>query len=143
MQLEEIRKRSFWVILMRGPDLGTFLYELSVKVRLKFEFRPRTCQQSLNKHLNWTKNRTLKNGIRNMPDVWFTLKIYVHTFRIYEGQRRTDESPSFEKYTYGSYVGTVTIFDESWADYLSQGLEEKKISFFHFQPFFYGIFWWR
>ena len=28
---EEFRKRSFWVILIRGPDLGTFLYELSVK----------------------------------------------------------------------------------------------------------------
>ena len=50
---------------------------------------------------------------RNMSDVRVTLKIYVHTYRIYEGQGRTDESPSFEKYTYGSYVDTVTIFDES------------------------------
>ena len=31
MKLEEIRKRSFCVILMRGPDLDKFLYELSVK----------------------------------------------------------------------------------------------------------------
>ena len=31
MNFGQIRKRSFWVILMRGPDLGTFLYELSVK----------------------------------------------------------------------------------------------------------------
>ena len=34
MKPEEIRKRSFWVILMRGPDLGTFLCELSVKKKI-------------------------------------------------------------------------------------------------------------
>ena len=46
-----------------------------------------------------------------MPDVQFTLKIYVHTYRIYEGQGRTDESPSFEKCTtmnfaYGKSIAT-------------------------------------